>query len=140
METTSAAELIRSFVAREYIAPARKRGEKRVQISAGEVHRGLHLKNRVPNVCSVLGSKTFLEKNGLAIEAVSGPPSGMGTRVTYTYLLLEDHATRNQRESTVDFGKLRGLLKDTLRSLGGGEAFLRNERERFYQSSGAESK
>jgi hypothetical protein len=130
MEANSA-DVIRSFAAREFIEPARRKGWKRVQVVAGDVHRGLKLKNRVPNVCTALASKTFLKKNGLAIEAVSGPPSGMGTRVTYTYRLL-DEEPGGASAGASDFRKLRGLLKTALDSIGGGEAFLRREREQFY--------
>lgn len=104
-----------------------------MRITAGEVHRGLRLRNRVPNVCSALGSKTFLQANGLAIEEVSGPPSGMGTRVTYTYRFLEPTGQSGQADTAPEFAKLRGLLKEALHSLGGGEAFLRRERGRFHQ-------
>ena len=127
----SAAEAIRIFAEREYVEPARKRGARRLQITAGDVHRGMRLKNRVPNVCSVLASRLFLERNGLAIEEVSGPPSGMGTRVMYTYRLL-DKGGDAEPATVSEFGKLRGLLKEALHSMGGGEAFLRREREHFH--------
>lgn len=139
VEPTSA-EAIRMYARREYIEPARRKGARRVQIIAGDVHRGMRLKNRVPNVCSVLGSRTFLEKNGLVIEEVSGPPSGMGTRVAYTYLLAEEKELADQANAGLDFGKLRGLLKDALHSLGGGEAFLRRERERFHDPDRSDNK
>jgi hypothetical protein len=135
---TSAAERIRSFAAREYIETARRKGLKRVQITAGDVHRSLRLKNRVPNVCSALGSKIFLEQNHLAIEEVSGPPSGMGTRVIYTYRLLEGNEARETPAAS--FENLRGLLKEALHSLGGGEAFLRHERSHFYDHEAPERK
>lgn len=128
----NSADVIRSFAAREFIEPARRKGLKRVQVVAGDVHRGLMLKNRVPNVCTALASKTFLERNRLVIEAVSGPPSGMGTRVTYTYRLLDEEQGGGNAGAS-DFRKLRGLLKTALDSIGGGEAFLRREREQFYQ-------
>src|ERR1017187_5523335 len=98
MEPTSA-DAIRSFAVKEYIQVARQKGLKRVQITTGDVHRALKLKNRVPNVCNALSSKTFLEENHLVIEDVSGPPSGMGTRVTYTYHLLDEkepHSTATE--------------------------------------------
>lgn len=139
MEPTSA-EAIRAYATRQYIEPARRTGAKRVRITAGEVHRGLRLRNRVPNVCSALGSKTFLRANGLAIEEVSGPPSGMGTRVTYTYRFLEPTGQSGQADSAREFAKLRGLLKEALHSLGGGEAFLRRERERFRQHDRTDKK
>ena len=130
MEANSA-DVIRSFAAREFIEPARRKGWTRVQVVAGDVHRGLKLKNRVPNVCTALASKTFLEKNRLAIEAISGPPSGMGTRVTYTYRLLDDEPGGGKAQAS-EFRGLRGLLKTAFASVGGGKAFLRREREQFY--------
>ncbi len=139
MEPTSA-EAIRMYAQKEYIEPARRNGSRRVRIIAGDVHRGMRLKNRVPNVCSALSSRMFLEKNGLVIEEVSGPPSGMGTRVAYTYLLTEEKESVGQTEAVSNFGQLRGLLKEALRSLRGGEAYLRRERERFYQPDRGDNK
>lgn len=125
------AHQIRSFLSDRYIKPARRRGEKRVRIIAGEVHRDLKLKNRVPNVCQVLASKKFLEENRVEIEERSGPPSGMGTRMTYVFRLLdEEHPSASARDDS--FQKLRGLLKDEFRKAGGGEAFLKKERGHFY--------
>ena len=138
MEPTSA-EAIRIFAEREYVAPARQKGARSLKITAGDVHRGMRLKNRVPNVCSVLGSKIFLERNGLAIEEVAGPPSGMGTRVIYTYRFVRN-VEEAQPGRSVQFGALRGLLKEALHPLGGGEAFLRRERERFYQPDRTDGK
>lgn len=139
METTSA-DAIRLYAQKEYVEPARRKGEKRVQIVAGDVHRGMRLRNRVPNVCSVLGSRTFLERNGLIIEEVIGPPSGMGTRVAYTYRFAEDQGPAEHVDRVPEFGRLRGLLKEALSSLGGGEAFLRRERERFHQPDRGDDK
>lgn len=132
METT-VAEAIRNYAEKQYIEPARRTGAARIQIVAGDVHRGMGLKNRVPNVCSVLGSRTFLKRNGLAIEAVSGPPSGMGTRVTYTYSLGKEPGSTEEPGKGSQFEQLRGLLKEAFHSLGGGETFLRKERRHFYQ-------
>jgi len=130
MAASSSAERIRSFVAREYVQPARRKGERRVKVVAGDVHRALQLKNRVPNVCQVLDSKKFRDENGLEIEEKLGPPSGMGTRMIYVYRLKEEGGA--QPSEAASFEQLHGLLKDALRSLGGGEAFLKRERSRFY--------
>lgn len=138
MEPASA-EAIRIFAEKEYVSPARKRGAQRLQITAGDVHRGMRLRNRVPNVCSALSSRIFLERNRLAIEGITGPPSGMGTRVMYTYKLL-DEAGSALADSVPEFGKLRGLLKEALQSLGGGESFLRREREHFHDPHRTENK
>jgi hypothetical protein len=125
-------DAIRSYAVKQYVAVARRKGEKRVRIVAGDVHRALKLKNRVPNVCNALTSRIFLEQNHLAIEDMSGPPSGMGTRMIYTYRLLDEKESQAEATETPTFERLRGLLKESLKSLGGGEAFLRDERIRFY--------
>jgi hypothetical protein len=125
-------DAIRSYAVKQYVAVARRKGEKRVRIVAGDVHRALKLKNRVPNVCNALTSRIFLEQNHLAIEDVSGPPSGMGTRMMYTYRLLDEEEPQGKATGTSSFETLRGILKESLKSLGGGEAFLREERAGFY--------
>ena len=129
MTTTSSAETIRTYVSKHYIEPARRKGEKRVRVTAGDVHRNLTLKNRVPNVCQVLDSRKFCKENRLVIEDKTGPPSGMGTRMVYVYR-LEDESQEATKE--VSFDDLHGLLKRALQSLGGGEAFIRRERSSFY--------
>ena len=135
---TNVADAIRLFAEREYIESARRKGLNRIQIRVGDVHRALKLKNRVPNVSSALRSRIFLERNRLEIEHESGPPSGMGTRTTFTYRLLDENPPDASR--AVTFEDLRGLLKGAFDSLGGGEAFLRHERNHFYNSDTAEEK
>ncbi len=139
--TASSADEIRSFVRREYLEPARRQSLKHVRIVAGDVHRSLKLKNRVPNVCNALTSKSFLRDNNLVIEEESGPPSGMGTRMTYTYRLLgREHEQQGAIPEVPAFDKLRGLLKEALHSLGGGESFLQRERNGFYGVGPGEKK
>jgi len=128
---TSVADTIRSFAEKEYIESARRRGLTRIKIRVGDVHRALKLKNRVPNVSSALRSRIFLEKNNLEIEEESGPPSGMGTRTTFLYRLLDNNKP-SPAKKVPTFEELRGFLKEELQSLGGGENFLRAEREHFY--------
>jgi len=135
---TSSADTIRSYAEKEYVQVARRQGLSRIRITVGDVHRALKLKNRVPNVSSALRSRIFLAKNHLEIEEESGPPSGMGTRTTFTYRLLDQKAPHVS--TTVTFEDLRGLMKETFESLGGGEAFLRRERSHFYDSDAAEEK
>lgn len=137
MTTTSSAETIRAYVSKHYIEPARRKGERRVRVIAGDVHRNLNLKNRVPNVCQVLDSRKFCEENRLVIEDKSGPPSGMGTRMVYVYRLEEESPSAAKE---VSFDDLHGLLKKALQSLGGGDAFIRKERSSFYGNRRENSK
>lgn len=134
---TNVADGIRAFATREYVQPARHRGLKRIQIKVGDVRKALKLNNLTPSICSALRSKIFLEQNRLEMEGESGPPSGMGTRTTFTYRLLDQKPTTSR---AVTFEDLRGLLKGALDRFGGGEAFLRRERDRFYEADPAEEK
>jgi hypothetical protein len=130
------AEQIRSYVAAQYIKPARRRGEQRIRVVAGDVHRGLRLTNLVPNVCQVLDSKKFRDENDLELEEKSGPPSGMGTRVAYVYRILDPKGPQPASQDFA-FEGLHGLLKDVFQSLGGGKAFLTQERASFYGEKSA---
>ena len=46
----------------------------------------------------------------------------------------DDEQPQSDDGKALTFEDLRGLMKDTFDSLGGGEAFLRREREHFYES------
>jgi hypothetical protein len=91
---------------------------------------GLH--NRSPQVCSALSSGKFLEENHLALVNKEGPPGGMSTTVTFTYRLLEGRDTPSQKPDPL--ARFWGIGKEVFESLGGGEAFIRSERENFYGS------
>jgi len=127
LASRSSAESIREHAVEEYIVPARQRRDRTFSINVGEIHRALGLNNLVPSVCSALISKKFLMENHLHLISKTGPPSGKSTTVTYTYEFIdapkEDPWTR-----------LRGALKDVFAELGGGEQYLRAEREHFYPS------
>jgi len=125
----SDSDLVREHVRETYLRPARRRGEKRVSVHVGTVHKVLALSNRVPLVCAALRSKKFLEENALNLIAKTGPPSGQSTTVTFTYEILDGSGT-DAGESDA-FVKLRGIGKDLFRRLGGGEAFIREERNNF---------
>jgi hypothetical protein len=125
------AERIREFVQKEVLEPALLRRETTVRVVAGDIHKRLGLRHRVPNVCQVLNSQKFRRENHLVLEKFEGPPSGLGTTATFTYRLDAGGTPAPERESL--FLKLRGIAKDTFASLGGGEEFVRGERESFYR-------
>jgi hypothetical protein len=122
---------VREYARREYIVPARERGESTVRIIAGEVHRALGLHNRVPLVCSALSSREFLQKNRLRIQSRVGPPSLTSTTVTFTYRLEPD---KHSGAASHPFYSLRGIAKEVFRELGGGDTFIRAERDQFRDS------
>ncbi|HXP83104.1 MAG TPA: hypothetical protein VN841_00200 [Bryobacteraceae bacterium] len=134
---TQDTDRVREYARREYIDPARRRGESRVRIVAGDVHRALQLHNRVPLVCSALRSGEFLRRNHLRIEAQEGPPSLMSTTVTFTYV-LEDAG--EAKPSSPLFYQLRGIAKRTFQDLGGAEAFIQSERDALNASAAEREK
>lgn len=116
------------YVQRLYIEPAKKRGDAEVSVKAGDVHKALHWSNRVPSVCQALSSKRFLEQNQLALIEKQGPPSGLSTTTVFTYRLNAGaNASKPARKASLLLS-LRGRGKEVFRKLGGGEAFLRDER------------
>jgi hypothetical protein len=127
---------IREYVRKTYLEPARKRGLKQVRVSAGEVHSGLGLRNRVPMVCSALRSKELLREAHVRILKDEGPPSGQSTTVGITYEVLHEKAEIHKpAQSRTDiFHQLRGIAKDVFRELGGGEEFIKSERRQFSQN------
>ena len=127
-------DVIRRYAYEKYISPARRRKEKTLSINAGEVHRALELNNRVPLVCAALGSKKFLTEHGLRILSKTGPPSGQSTTVTFTYEIVRTESSKMTPDEA--WQSLRGIAKDIFASLGGGEAYLRQERANFYGSGG----
>jgi len=132
MAKASLTDQIRDHARRQYIEVARRRREAIVQIVAGDVHKALGLSNRVPVVCNALASKRFLEENKIALESREGPPSGLSTTVKFTYRLLESAANDAPR---APFLGLRGIAKQVFQALGGGEAFIRSERDQFDKPS-----
>ena len=60
-------------------------------------------------------------------------PSGMSTTVVFTYRLLGAGVPEGDSGLEAAFLKVRGIAKEVFRSLGGGEAFIKREREHFYE-------
>jgi hypothetical protein len=124
------ADNIRAYGRERYVVPARKRQLDKFSIRAGDVVRDLKLLGRVPAVCSALKSRAFLEQNRLRIVERTGPSSGQSTTVTYTYEFVD--ALDSSQADSDPWTELRGALKNVFAGFGGGEAYLRGERESFY--------
>ncbi len=56
----------------------------------------------------------------------------MSTTVTFTYRLTDEAGQSPSKPTEWPFLRLRGIAKEVFQSLGGGEAFIRKEREEFY--------
>ena len=126
-------EEVKKHVKTAYVEPARKRSESTVRIKAGDVHRALHWVNRVPSVCTTLSSQKFQRETGLKLISKEGPPSGHSTTVVFTYSLPSDGAAATQpSEKKSRLEALYGTLSGVFQELGGGENFLRSEREKLH--------
>jgi hypothetical protein len=124
------ADRIRTHGREKYVLPARAHKESRFSIRTGDVVRELGIGgSRAPAVCSALKTNQFLRENELRLIEATGPKSGQSTTVTYTYEFANSEASAKSEDAWL---KLRGALKDVFEELGGGEAYLRAERNNFY--------
>jgi hypothetical protein len=124
------ADRIRKHGRDKYVAPARRRKAERFSIRAGDVVRELGLTGRAPAVCSALKSREFLLQNQLELVESAGPKSGQSTTVIYTYAFSDSaQPPIAERDSWM---QLRGAFKTIFQESGGGEGYLRNERNNFY--------
>lgn len=132
MPTVSNAEKIRNYAREKYVLPARNRKEARFSIRAGDIVRELGMTRGTPAVCSALGGRKFWQNNNLRLIEMTGPPSGQSTTVVYTYEFSKANPSPAEPENP--WLRLRGALKDIFADLGGGEAYLRAERDKFHAS------
>src|SRR5271154_4218989 len=95
MPDYGATDRVRSFVARQFIEPARNRGERIITIHAGmlgkllEEHNILS-SNRFPIICGAIGSPKFAKKNRISLQSRRGPRSGLSSSATFTFTLEPD--------------------------------------------------
>jgi hypothetical protein len=122
-------QIVRDYFKTQYVEPALRARKTSFEVVAGEVHRALRFKNRVPLVCQALTNTAFLKENHLVLEKTEGPPSGLGTRARFFYRLTK--LTGHDRQES-PFLRLRGVAKEIFQGLGGGDRFIRHERDSFY--------
>jgi hypothetical protein len=129
-------ETVLQFVRANYVHPARQRGNRIVEVKAGDIHTGLRWSRRVPLVCSALSSRKFQSAVGVRlIETKDAPPSGLSTRTIYRYEILDGETQSGLKDDPPP--PKRGLLAaygvaaHLYRQVGGGDAFLNAEREDF---------
>jgi hypothetical protein len=125
----SVSDSVRQHARDAYVRPTLRRGGRTFSINVGEVHRAVALRNRVPLVCQALESAKFLHANELKLISKTGPPSGQSTTVTYTYEFIDANPPSPKEDP---WARLRGALRDVFAELGGGENYLRAERDNFY--------
>ena len=127
----SVSDTVRQHATDAYVRPTQRRGGRTLTINVGDVHRAVALRNRVPLVCQALESDKFLRANELKVVSKTGPPSGQSTTVTYTYEFIDKESSSPKEDP---WTRLRGVFKDAFAEWGGGEAYLRKERDTFYGS------
>ncbi|MGA9060724.1 MAG: hypothetical protein WB341_03560 [Terracidiphilus sp.] len=130
-------DVTKKHVIATYVQPARSRGEKIVQIRVGNVLKDLGWTNRTPSVFSTLSSRAFQREAGLVlIEKRGGPASGgPSTTVQFVFRVLDageagqsPYTAGNPVPNGAGLEKLYGVLKDAYAAFGGGEAYLKAER------------
>lgn len=130
-------DLTKQHVIARYVTPARLSGESFVQVRVGTVQKELGWTNRTPSVFSTLSSREFQQEAGLElIERKGGPPSGgPSTTVQFVFRLLKEgertlspHSVSKTLPNGAGLEQLYGILKDAYAELGGGEAYLKAER------------
>lgn len=80
------ADKIRVYTILRYAKPARKEGKHSFQIRAGDLHKAMGLVDRLPAVCSALGTNKFLELGELELLDRTGP--NVSTTTTFHYKIL----------------------------------------------------
>lgn len=77
------ADRIREFAFQKFIKPARQRGEGTVTIRAGDVHSMMGLSDRIPAVCSALGTNKFQETYQVRLTGRRGPTNASNAFFTF---------------------------------------------------------
>jgi hypothetical protein len=136
-EEVKPTELTKRHVISAYVEPARQRGDETIRVRVGSVQKELGWTNRTPSVFSTLSSRDFQREAGVELlEKTGGPASGgPSTTVQFVFRVLgrgvakrEAQAAGNRIPNGAGLEKLYGVLKDAYAGLGGGEAYLKAER------------
>jgi hypothetical protein len=133
--TVAPTEVARKYVIEKYVRPALERGDKTIEVRIGNVLKELGWSNRTPSVFSTLSSRQFQEEAGVElIEKRDGPPSGgPSTTWRFIYRIIGSPANGATGKDPVlpngaGLMNLAGICAGVFRKLGGGEAFLKSER------------
>lgn len=79
----SDADRIRQYALKDFVEPARERGEVSVTIRAGDVHNALGLNNAHANVCQALRGRLFRNLAGVGEPTVTGPENSSTTTFVF---------------------------------------------------------
>ena len=121
------ADRIREYAVEHYIEPARRAGERRVSIRAGDLHNALGLKQAHFNVCQALDGSKFHRQAGVKIVYYKGPPSRRGPSAEFVFSILPQpvHTQADdwrRRVMELPMGEFQGLIGDYLKAKGFSDA------------------
>lgn len=132
------AEYIRNFASEAFVKTALRRGDKLISIPVRAVAEELKKKgfppDRMPMVCSALGTKKFQRENGIVLDHWDGPAKRQSTTVVFHYRVADDTNEVDGAVVPVESSserafrlteKIRGLMKDEIDAHGGAEGFMR---------------
>ncbi len=85
---------IRQYALKDFVEPARERGEASVTIRAGDLHNALGLSNAHANVCQALRGRLFRNLAGVGEPTVTGPENSSTT--TFVFNLAAETAAPPQ--------------------------------------------
>lgn len=100
MTLKSSADAIRAHIIERHIRPAQSRGKTHVELRAGDIHRELGLRSRMPAVCSAMEGRKFLDQAGVSVSERRGPKHGSNVYVTYELAPSERSLTISQKQPT----------------------------------------
>jgi hypothetical protein len=128
-------EEVQRYFQENYVNPARKRGESRIDVKAGDIHRKLGWSRRVPLVCAALSSQKLQRRVGVRLKQKDGPPSGQSPTVIFHFEILNESGFQvtgdDYRSPRNGLLAVYGICADIYREFGGSEAFIRSQREDF---------
>jgi len=70
------ADEVRQHCIENIVEPARRAGKKEIEIRAGDIHKTMAYRSRMPLVCSALGAKKFEEIAKVERVSITGPSNG----------------------------------------------------------------
>lgn len=91
------ADFIREMVLRDYILPARERGEAEITLYVSDVHRRAGLVQRYPAVISALRGKPFARMAGVRFLNHIGASESSATRLRFEILPTNDQPNMDEK-------------------------------------------
>jgi hypothetical protein len=138
---------VRSVALEKYLRPAMLAGKTHFSVAVKDLMKDLQSDGfpagNYPQICTAIRTGKFLREQGLEIEGIDGPPSGLSPTVVVRYKVADSGANQSAAPLTASGAgdenssetpaarayrlteRLCGLLKEELAEYGGGEAFIR---------------